>query len=273
VIAFAEGYITEFVSTIKGHKAAWIHIDYKRYLDYTGNRNEDGIYESFDRIVIPSHFSTKSFEEVYPKLKKRICVVPNMIDTTHIKRLSMQNANMDYIFESYKGVKIVSVGRICNEKRFFEIPAIAKELVAQGVKFKWYIIGDGSAIETNVLKDSIQTNIVSDYVILLGRKDNPYPYIADSDLLVSTSLSETFSYVVFEAKALGTPVICADFGTAPEILNETEGIISPIDGMADVIKNLLSNRAKHEQLKNNLQNYRYDNQIILDRINQIVTNI
>jgi glycosyltransferase involved in cell wall biosynthesis len=196
-----------------------------------------------------------------------------LIDTSHIKRLSLQKSNIDYLFESYKGIKIVSVGRICHEKRFFEIPAIAKKLVDQGIQFKWYIIGDGSEIETNVLKNSLETSGVSEYVTLLGRKDNPYTYIAESDLVVSTSLSETFSYVVFEAKTLGTPVICADFGTAPEILNGSEGVIAPIGEIADEIIDLLSNRFKYDKLKNNLKNYKYDNKQILNLIYSVIVNV
>ncbi len=271
IIAYAEGYITEFVSQIKGHKAAWIHIDYKRYLHYANHADEGKIYRNFDNVVIPSHFSAKSFEEVYPDLKDRIRVIPNLIDTAEVRRKSLENRDMDKRFVK-SPFTIISVGRVCYEKRFFEIPRIAKTLKDKGADFRWYIVGGGSEIETAQLNSAIAEEGVEGYVIPLGSKDNPYPYIAQSDLLVSTSLSETFSYVVYEAKSLGVPVVCADFGTSSEILNENEGIISPLDSMADEILNLVKDRRRVDGFKNHLEDYQYDNQRCLDQILNMVSN-
>lgn len=269
VIAFAEGYITEFVAGVRGHKAAWIHIDYKRYLTYVGRPDEACTYSRFDHVVIPSQFSVKSFVDTYPALKDKVRCIPNVINSDMVRREAWGGEEMDASFRP-DGFSIISVGRICYEKRFFEIPFIAKLLLDRGVKFRWYIVGDGSPAETVILDKAIRENGVGDIVIPLGRKDNPYPYIARCDLLVSTSLSETFSYVVFEAKSLGVPVVCADFGTAPEILNDSEGIITPISAMADVIRNLYSDRERLGSLKKNLEVYDYDYQSALNKIYEIL---
>lgn len=269
VIAFAEGYITEFVAGVRGHKAAWIHIDYKRYLTYTGHPDEAGIYGRFANVVIPSQFSAKSFIDTYPALKDKIKCIPNVISSDMVRREAASGKPTDASF-CPGGFSIISVGRICYEKRFFEIPVIAKALRDKGVNFKWYIIGDGSPAETATLDKAIKENGVGDSVIHLGRKDNPYPYIAQCDLLVSTSLSETFSYVVFEAKSLGVPVVCADFGTAPEILNDTEGLITPLSSMAEAINNLYTDRDSLLRLKANLQAYEYDYPSVLNKIYEIL---
>lgn len=272
VIAFAEGYITDFVSKIEGHKVAWIHIDYKRYLSYVNNIDETQIYDKFDAIIIPSKFSSLSFLDIFPQFTDRVKVIPNVIDTCSIKTKANKSYNIDPRFNN-DSCRIISVGRICYEKRFFEIPSIAKKLKLKGLNFKWYIIGDGSEIETGILTDSINQHSVNDCVITLGRKDNPYPYIAQSDILVSTSLSETFSYVVFEAKTLGTPIVCADFGTAPEILRLDEGIITPIQNMDTAIFEILSeNKNKLTAFNKNLQKYAYDNNIIMNKIYTIFNN-
>lgn len=131
VIAFAEGYITEFVSQIKGNKAAWIHIDYKRYLTYSGNNDERSIYATFSHIVIPSHFSAKSFADVYPDLSDKISVIPNAINTADVKEKARLTTDLDKRFTP-SDFTIVSVGRICYEKRFFLIPQIANVLRGGG---------------------------------------------------------------------------------------------------------------------------------------------
>lgn len=269
VIAFAEGYVTEFVSKVSGHKIAWIHIDYKRYLTYVGSPDEGDIYARFDNVVIPSRFSGVSFVQSHPSLEERVCVIPNVIDSASVRQQVGTNTDSDPRF--VPGVfSIVSVGRVCYEKRFFEIPVIAKSLKAMGAEFRWYIIGDGSPVETDTLSRAIDDNGVRDCVIPLGRKDNPYPYIAESDILVSTSLSETFSYVIFEAKSLGVPVVCADFGTASEIISEGEGIIAPISLMAGSIFKLYRDRDCLQSLKTRLNGYSYDYDSVLDKIYSIL---
>lgn len=264
VVSFAEGYITKFVSKVKGHKVAWIHIDYKRHLQYVGRVDELDIYRRFDSIVIPSQFSGKSFIDCYPELTDRVVVIPNVIDIESVRQKSGEESCIDHLF-SLDNFNIVSVGRICYEKRFFEIPKIADSIRQNNVNFRWYIIGDGSDVETNILLEEIKKYNVSEFVVPLGRKNNPYPYIAKSDLLVSTSFSETFSYVVFEAKSLGIPVVCADFGTATEILTEDEGVICPLPSMADEIERLIGSHMI-DRLKQNLVSYNYDNKGCLDKM-------
>lgn len=268
VIAYAEGYITEFVSKIPGRKIAWIHIDYQRYLVYTHNPEEREIYSKFNHVVIPSKFAANSFSEVFPEFKDKVQVMPNSIDSKKILDKSNDSIRDERFHTDC--FTIVSVGRICYEKRFLEIPEIAVKLRQLGMKFRWYIIGDGSVPETAAMNAEIYNNQVQDVVIPLGRKDNPYPYIRKSQLLVSTSLSETFSYVIFEAKLLGIPVVSADFGTAPEVLLPQEGIISPMNKMAAAIYRIYSDRKLYSAFRNHLFDYSYDNQSIQQQLSALL---
>lgn len=266
VIAYAEGYITEFVSKIECKKVAWIHIDYKRYLVYTHNLQEKEIYSKFQNVVIPSKFAASSFEDIFPEFKDKIRVIPNSIDSDVIRKLADTNGKMlDPKFKTDL-FTIISVGRICYEKRFLIIPEIADKLRKLGVKFRWYIIGDGSVPETAAMNNEIEKYKVSELVIHLGRKYNPYPYIKKSDLLVSTSLSETFSYVIFEAKSLGIPIVSADFGTAPEVLFPNEGIISSMESMAESIHKMIIDKDFYSEIQSGLVGYSYDNKKIQEQI-------
>ena len=69
----------------EGNKVAWIHIDYKRYLTYAHNIDESSTYNSYNCIIIPSKFSSLSFIDVFPGLKSRVRVIPNVIDSNIIK--------------------------------------------------------------------------------------------------------------------------------------------------------------------------------------------
>lgn len=250
VVAFSEGFITKACSQINAKKKiAWVHLDYERYLAYSNNIDEEGVYKRYDYIVIPSQHCSKSFIKVFPQYKNKVQVIPNLVNKAKIKEQSASDEDLDKRFSIDSDFRIVSVGRICYEKRFFEIPAIAKELKKQNIQFKWYIIGCGSVNETAYLKEQIVLNKVEEQVILLGAKDNPYPYIRHSHILAVTSLTETFCYAIAEAKTLNIPVITTNFGTAYEVVNQEDGIICDLKDFSKNIINLYSDKEYYYQLR------------------------
>lgn len=265
-VAYAEGFISRFVSYMDAisSKIAWIHMDYKRILSYEKGEDDVKIYSEFDYIVSPCKFSARSFVDVHPQLADKVRSIKNVLDVQTIKNDVLEPFDDKKHFTG--GFKILSVGRICYEKQFYKIPAIAKELKKHGFDFKWYVIGDGPAAEVAVLKENIRICEVENCVVLLGAKNNCYPYIADCDLVALLSLSETFSYVAYESKVLGVPVITTDFGAAPEIIENGTGIIAPMELYAGKLMQLMSDKGLYESLKENLRDYKYDNQKILCEI-------
>ena len=250
VVAFSEGFITKVCSQINAkEKIAWVHLDYERYLAYSNNIDEKEIYKKYDYIVIPSQHCSKSFIKVFPQYKDKVHVIPNLVNESNIKSLSTQDKDLDIRFCIDNKFRLVSVGRICYEKRFFEIPAIAKELKEHGIPFKWYIIGSGSEKETTYLMEQIALHQVEEQIILLGAKDNPYPYIRHSHVLAVTSLTETYCYAIAEAKTLNVPVITTDFGTAYEVVNPENGIICNIKDFGKNIIKLYRDKEYYNQLR------------------------
>ncbi len=107
--------------------------------------------------------------------------------------------------------------------------------------------------------------------MLLGEKYNPYPYIARANLLVNPSVSESWSYVINEAKVLGTPIVCTDFGCAYEVVEYgVNGYYEPIEKMADRIAWLVKNPDELAKLMNNLGSFTYDNNSILKKIYSLI---
>lgn len=266
IIAYSEGIITKFVSEIEAKKKiAWVHIDYKRYLKYCQGVNELQIYSSYDKIVIPSNFSKTSFIDTFPFLKERVVTIHNLLNINAIVEKANDTSIITEEFNTNE-FTILSIGRICHEKGFVKIPKIVNDLRKRGNNLKWYIIGAGSDIETEFLKKEIAKERVEDIVILLGAKDNPYPYIKNSDLVAVTSISETFSYVIGEAKIIGTPIIATNFGTVKEVLNRQYGVISDIDNFADNLHNIMNNRDLYSELKTNVNMYKHNNNVALQQL-------
>ena len=108
---------------------------------------------------------------------------------------------------------------------------------------------------------------VGDCVIYLGEKDNPYCYIRNSELLVNTSLSEACPYVINEAKILHKPVVCTDFGSAEEFIeNGVNGYISPIESIHEPIISLIKNQELYDKMVSNISDFVYDNKRIINQI-------
>lgn len=270
IIAFQEGEATHFSSYLKSkNKIAWIHCNYAEYLKYLKIEAEKEIYSKFYKIVCVSDYTKSVFLDCIPESKGKLVAIHNALNTEEVIKLSKENI-LPEIFN--KDVfKIISVGRIDKFKRFSEIPAIASELKDKGFLFKWFIIGGISHIEEEQkLVKNIKKYNVEDFIFYLGEVDNPYPYIAKSDLLVSTSLSEAFPYVIIEAKVLHIPVIVTDFGSAVEcILDGVEGYIVPLDKIGEKINMLLSDFNSYNFIKTNLISFKPNNNLIIKKINKI----
>lgn len=271
IIAFQEGEATLFASKIKcKNKIAWIHCNYAEYLKYLKKGPEIDIYNNFNSIVCVSNYTKKVFSELIPELSNRVYKIHNALNVESVKSQSL-NTDLSEVFKN-NVFNIISVGRLDIFKRFSVIPEIIFKLKNKGLVFKWFLIGGISHVEEEQnLLNNIQKYNVQDYFNYIGEVDNPYPYIAKSNLLVSTSLSEAFPYVLIEAKALGTPVLVTNFGSAEEcVIQGVEGIITPIEEMHDELEKLINDKVLYDSIRYNLQNFDYDNDLILKEFDNIL---
>ncbi len=237
VVGFEEGRATRFASLFKTkNKIAWIHCNYNAYLPK--DKTEEKLYAAFRRVVCVSDYTAKVFTERYPSLIQNTMAIHNVIDTSRIVKMS--DEPLDDTRFLHKGIIILSVGRFSTVKRFREIPLMASKIKSNGIEFLWYVIGpdDGSG-ELQLFNANVTKYEVEDCVIWLGGKSNPYPYFKKSDLFVCLSESEACPMVFKEAELLGTPIVTTDFPSAYELINDNNGIISPIENLAESIIFLL----------------------------------
>lgn len=111
---------------------------------------------------------------------------------------------------------ICCVGRLSVEKRFDRVIRAVSKLDQS--KYQVLILGDGP--ERHQLENLIKLNNLENNVYLLGNKTNPYPYIKQSDLLVSSSERESYGLTILEAMILKTPVIATNTTGARFLLKE-----------------------------------------------------
>lgn len=269
VIALQEGFCTKYVSNFNiPHRIAWVRCDYERYLRECRIDNEVAIYRKYKSIVCVSELIAKSFKSIYPEFEPKVYAINNPQSLDYI----YNHAEIDDKDIRFKNDKftIVSVGRFDRVKRFTYIPSIASFLKRHKIDFNWYIIGGGDAIETAKIKQTIESEEVTDLVHCLGVKSNPHYYIKNADLLVSLSKSEACPRVINEAKILHTPVVCTDFPTAYEYINNGyDGIIAPLESIHRDILEIIQNREKYISILDNISKFKFDNTEILNNIDQV----
>lgn len=265
VISFAENTVPELVQHFKNeNKIVWIHCDYGNRI----KRNDEHIFNKYRKIVCVSKFTRDSFVKRYPSLADRTVYIYNVCSIDSIRARSKEEID-DKFFET-STFTILSIGRIAPVKRFHEIPAIAKRLKDAGCAFKWYIIGGGSAEDTDKIKTAIKNCGVMDEVIMLGARTNPFPYLKRANLLVSTSESEACPMIFNEAKILGTPIVSANFGSAHEFIKQgVDGYISSIEEMHNIIGWLIENKDEYSKLSPCIENALQED-TIMAKINNII---
>ena len=220
-------------------KIAWIHTDYSTV--HVNAKLELPVWAGFDYIASISPDCTKSFLKTFPSLENKIIEIENILSTDFIRQ---QAELLDVSDEMPKhGINLLSVGRYCHAKNYDNVPDITKRLVEKGFKdLRWYIIGFGG--DEPLIRQRIAEAGMEDHVILLGKKDNPYPYIKACDIYVQPSRYEGKSVTVREAQVLCKPVIVTNYTTArSQVKDGVDGIIVPqenegcAEGMAEAIQN------------------------------------
>ncbi len=235
-------------------KIAWIHTDYTRV--QVNVPSESAMWSAYDYIASISPAVTESFLSTFPALADKIVLIENILPMKLIHKQKEEAAvGMDF-----DGIKILSIGRFCTAKNFDNVPDICDRLVRSGLNIRWYLIGFGGC--EDLIYQKIEEAGMSEHVIMLGKKDNPYPYIKACDLYVQPSRYEGKCVTVREAQALGKPVVITDYATAGSQLEDgTDGIIVPMDNesCAKAITALLNNSLKMEKLVQNCQQRDYSN--------------
>ena len=274
VIAYQESSATICVSMLRNcsNRIAWVHCELRYWLqDLVKGRKleEAGDYSKYDKIICVSESARQSFLSLYPHLSDKVIFIYNSVDDNHIKELADDvKANVPFSDNTFN---ILSVGRFSPTKQFDLIPKIVSELKKMTSKpFCWYIIASTEECLQDML-EKIEKYDVSREVILLGAKDNPYPYFKKSDLFVCTSESESFSYVIAESKVLHVPVLCNNIPVAKEVVSDEEGWISSIADMPGTLSRIIDkNNGIYTSVKEKILNYQYNNHEILKKFEDIV---
>jgi glycosyltransferase involved in cell wall biosynthesis len=169
--------------------------------------------------------------EVHEKLgynRSKMCYIPNGYDLLDFwPGLDPQGELKSTLVSVQCQPLFGSVGRfdpLKDHTNLLDALVILRDLDYQ---FLCLLVGTGMDSSNSLITESIAKRGLSDYVQLLGRR-NDIPHIMNAlDFLVLSSSAEAFPNVVCEAMACGTPCVVTDVGDAAYIVNDTGWVVPP----------------------------------------------
>ena len=244
-------------------KVTWCHTDYDTL--YPNKGMDRKTYEAVDHVVFVSDACREKMTRLYPALTDKTRVIENILG----EKLLLQQAevpvnDMPHLDDGYI---VLSIGRFSNAKNFDNVPGICKSLLDKGLNVKWYLIGYGG--DESLIRQKIAESGMEQNVIILGKKENPYPYIKACDLYVQPSRYEGKCVTVREAQMLGKPVVITRYATSSSQLEDgVDGVIVPMDNesCAEEIAALLSNPERMTRLSRACQGRDYSNRQEIDKL-------
>ena len=278
-IAFLEGPITRLFSINNKNtkKIAWIHNDITKVFG-NGLKSklkkilDKKIYSKYDTIVFVSEDNLKKFNKEYKDIRNKYLepikkeVIYNYIDKENIIKKA-EEKNDDIVFNKDR-INFVTVARLVEQKGIDRLIEIHSRLIKNGLKHNFYIIGDGP--EKEKLEILIKKQKIEETFKLLGKKENPYPYIKKADYFCLLSRFEGYGMVLEEAKILDKPIIITDTAAREAVENYENARIfkNTEDGIYNGLENIILNNNK-EKLKND-NKFEYDNKNIIEKIERLM---
>ena len=256
-ISFMNGMTNYYViDKVKAkRKLLWMHNDYSKNSSNSSKSFAHYYASKADKVITISDLCVKSLQEAFPDLKNKFLCLENISSPKMIESMAAEFYPYEYS-DKEKVCRILSIGRLTEQKGFDLAICSAAILKKRGFEFHWFIIGIGP------LKDKLQ-QMISDYglqdnVSLLGEKNNPYPYIKHCNLFLQTSRYEGKSIVVDEAKILNKTIIVTRYPSVEDNIQDgVSGIICDIqpNNIADAI----IHTSKNEELQYKIIEYLKDN--------------
>ncbi|NQU45298.1 glycosyltransferase family 4 protein [bacterium] len=169
-------------------------------------------------VTVASRFLADSVEKVYKLERSRIHLIPNTIAPEFFGEFARKREEPPY-FVHVSGLRPV--------KRVWDIVlamcCLRKKLAhgATNAAPRLKIIGDGPDLpDLHLLSEKCGLHDDVDFLGQIDERREVASIVSSADALILSSLTESQPLVILESMAVGTPVICSSFTSAPELIGE-----------------------------------------------------
>ena len=206
----------------------------------------------------------EKFKKIYPNIKKeKEELIYNYINKEAILKKAEEKPEIEF---PQNEMNFVTIARLVPQKAIDRIIKIHSKLMNEGVKCNFYVIGDGP--EKEKLENQIKDENIKGTFSLLGKMENPYPYIKMANYFCLLSKFEGYGMVLEEAKMLNKPIIITDTAAREAVEGYKNSVIveNSEEGIYKGLKQIL--QEKTYICNNNVETY--NNKNILEQIERIL---
>lgn len=207
-------------------------------------------YPWADIVIAVSQGVAESIVTTTGLSREKIRVIYNPVVTPDLFEKAKESVAHPW-FHPKEHPIVISVGRLTKQKDY---PTLLRAfaMVRKKIPARLLVLGEGE--ERPRLEKLIDGLNLREWVDLPGFVQNPFAYMARSDVFVLSSAWEGFGNVLVEAMACGCPVVSTDCPSGPaEILEGGKwGKLVPVgdvDGLADSILATLEGNNKFDVVK------------------------
>ena len=227
-------YVSKKIQADK--KCGWIHFDVNKFGIDEGMTRQ--LYKNYSKIFLVSKTAKVNFDDRFPSLANKTDVFYNIVSPELVMRLADKAPTFT---DSFDGKRILTVGRMTQEKGHdFAVKAL-KIVLDRGYNVKWYFVGDGNyRLHCEELARQLG---IEDKLVFLGTEKNPYGYMKDCDIYMQPSRHEGYCITLAEARIFTNPIVSTDFvGAREQLANRPNGCVTGFSEseMADGIIQALS---------------------------------
>lgn len=247
-------------------KITFFHSDYNKWNYYKSADKK--YFKKVDSIVTVSEICKNSIEENFKEIRNKINVIENIVTEKTVNMFPLNSNSFDDI--EFKGIRVVTVGRLCYNKGADIAIEAQKILISKGYNIRWYWIGP---CEDNQYKDIIEKNGLKNTFLIQGETINPYDYMRNADIIVLPSRFEGKSVAIEEAKILSKPIVATNFSTVDnQLQNRINGIITEMSGQAlsEAIEELIVNKNLTNTIKENLSKNNTGNEHEIEKLYKLI---
>ncbi|MCY1660185.1 glycosyltransferase [Chryseobacterium sp. SL1] len=258
-------------------KVNWFHTDISWHHTKEYGEKIARMMKKCDLTIFGSLHTRLTFENFLDvKIYNGIHIHNTFDEKNVLEKSLLEIPDLKYRFVDKRRKIFVSVGRLEYQKGYDFLIEVHKELVNEGYDHIIAVIGDGSQ---NVnLNNKVKALKIEDSFLLLGNRNNPYPYIKNADYYIQPSRYESYPIALGETLILNIPIISTDVGGVSELLSheKTAYLVNfDKDELKRAMKKFMNNphlveEIKNEQKKFNVENY---NTKIHSKINHVLSKL
>lgn len=275
-IAFLEGPITRLfgVKNKNTRKIAWIHNDITKVFGKDIKAKikvaiDKKTYGKYQTLVFVSKDNRDKFAEIYKDVRDEyVQPVHKRVIYNYINPQNVINGAEEEIEDllTTKTTTFLTVARLTKQKAIDRVIRVHKKLIDKGFKHEFYVIGDGP--ERPNLEKQIEELNVEKTFHLLGKKENPYPYMRQAQFFCLLSEFEGYGMVIEEAKILNKPIIITDTAAREAVQNYENSII--VNNTEEAIYAELKEIIQKNKKSFSAKEEKYDNSKIITRLEKLL---